>query len=112
MKAVYMLVATLTFTEGLKISPSVYSRRSLLGAAAMPFVAAMPAVAAHRPSFVEARQDEKADKMAEKLLKQTSLKELVAKSKANMEKELGRPMTEEELQELEAKIRRMLGLED
>ena len=50
------------------------------------------------------------DKQAAKLLKNTSVEEMIAMSIRNKEKELGRPLEEAEKEAIAAKVKAMLGV--
>ena len=92
---------------------SLGRREAVFSAGLVTIAGTAPALAiSARPTFVEAQQDAKEDRDAEKLLKTTSFEELVAKSVKNKERELGRPLTSEEIQSMAAKIREMLGMND
>ena len=112
-KALLICVQLLGVVGALRIAPATaLGRRAAIASAGVVAVSAPVWALPSRPTFVEARQDGKDDKAAAQLLKQVSFDDLVNKSRIRMEEELGRPMTKEELEALENKIRKMLGMDD
>ena len=99
--------------NALHVPYSLGRREAVFSAGVVTLAGAAPALAiSARPTFVEAQQDAKEDKTAEKLLKTTSFEELLAKSVKNKEVQIGRPLTSEEIQSMAVKIREMLGMDD
>ena len=119
LRAVILVGVLLAPTAGLRLPAASVdgraSRRAAVSAAgALLFAGSAQHTAAveARPTFMEARQDAKEDKLAAKLLKQTSMDELVAKSIANKEKESGRELSAEEKAAIAQKVKEMLGMDD
>ncbi len=115
MRSLLLTVLALLGSAGaLRVGPAPVGRRAAVssaGAFLAGLVAQRASAKSAPPTLAEMQRGGKDDAAAERLLKQVSFQDLVAKSVARKEQELGRPLTEKETYEIAAKIQAMLGMD-
>ena len=85
-------------------------RTAVAAAASCVLLGALPTCAKEAPPTLhDMNVQGRTDKAADAVLRQTSFEDLVMKTKARQEEALGRPLTQEEVAAIAAKVRQLLG---